>query len=187
MWNNIYEQIIDLYKHSVDEWREYLYNNIHGLMRKNPLLWHNNYTYTRDDIISESFLLADEIILNNNVSYNKKVSRLWYLFNRWWWALYNKINHYWFELYNMDDIMNSDNISYYIDVDILQYILIKNNIITPLEAKVLKYLWEWRWKYEIARIMKTTYYNIKDIVETIWIKIKNFLAETEKDAENNNS
>ena len=63
------------------------------------------------------------------------------------------------------------------DVDMLQYVLVVNNIISPLEAKVLQYVWEWRGKYEIARLMKTTYYNVRDIVDTIWLKVKKFLSE----------
>jgi hypothetical protein len=52
------------------------------LMRKNPLLRHKNYTDTKDDILSESFLIADNIILREDVANEKKISKLWYLFNR---------------------------------------------------------------------------------------------------------
>jgi hypothetical protein len=71
------------------------------------------------------------------------------------------------------------------DIDMLQYVLVVNNIISPLEAKVLQYIGEWRGKYEIARLMKTTYYNVRDIVDAIWAKIKRFLEENDSDDANN--
>jgi hypothetical protein len=52
------------------------------LMRKNPLLRHKNYTFTKDDILSESFMIADEILLREDIPDEKKISKLWYLFNR---------------------------------------------------------------------------------------------------------
>jgi hypothetical protein len=72
------------------------------------------------------------------------------------------------------------------DIDMLQYVLVVNNIISPLEAKVLQYLSENRGKYEIARLMKTTYYNVRDIVDAIALKIKRFLSEQDdlEDADN---
>ena len=91
---NIYETILDTYTKDLDQWRIMLYENMSKLMRRNPLLKVKNYTYTKEDILSEAFMLADEMILDNKVPYNKKITRLWYLFNRWWWALYNKINQY---------------------------------------------------------------------------------------------
>ena len=184
MNKNIYEKILDLYNKNIDEGRSFLYENMWLLMRKNPLLHYKNYTFTKDDILSESFLIADNIILKENVSDEKKISRLWYLFNRWGWALYNKLNQFWMETYTIDDISDSEDWSYDMDIDMLQYVLVKNNIITPLEAKVIQYLWEGRWKYEIARLMKTTYYNIKDIVDIITIKINKFIKQN--DLENAN-
>ena len=59
-----------------------LYENMSKLMRRNPLLKVKNYTYTKEDILSEAFMLADEMILDNKVPYNKKITRLRYLFNR---------------------------------------------------------------------------------------------------------
>ena len=52
------------------------------LMRRNPLLKVKNYTYTKEDILSEAFMIADEMILDKKIPYNKKVTRLRYLFNR---------------------------------------------------------------------------------------------------------
>ncbi len=187
MNKNIYEKVLDLYNKDIDEWRIFLYDNIKLLMRKNPLLHHKNYTYTKEDILSESFLIAEEIILREDIANEKKISKLWYLFNRWGWALYNKLNQYWQEIYTIDDIRDSEHRSYDMDVDMLQYVLIKNNIITPLEAKVLQYLGEGRGKYEIARLMKTTYYNVRDIVDTIALKIKEFIKQNDLKDGNNNS
>ena len=50
-------------------------------MRKNPLIKHRNYTFTPEDIFSEAFLQAD-ILIQKDIPDNKKISRLWYLFNR---------------------------------------------------------------------------------------------------------
>lgn len=177
MKENLYEKVLDLYKENLDEWRIFLYNNMSLLMRKNPLLRHKNYTFTKDDILSESFMIADEILLRKDIPDEKKISKLWYLFNRWGWALYNKLNQYGLESYTIDDIRDSEHRSYDMDVDMLQYVLVVNNIISPLEATVLQYLSENRGKYEIARLMKTTYYNVRDIVDTIALKIKRFISE----------
>lgn len=185
MPENIYEKVLNLYKKNLDEWRIFLYENMKLLMRKNPLLRHKNYTFTKDDILSESFMIADEILLREDVPDEKKISKLWYLFNRWGWALYNKLNQYGAESYTIDDIRDSDSRSYDMDIDMLQYVLVVNNIISPLEAKVLQYIGEWRGKYEIARLMKTTYYNVRDIVDAIWAKIKRFLEENDLDDANN--
>ena len=185
MQENPYEKALNLYKENLDEWRIFLYENMKIFMRKNPLLRHKNYTFTKDDILSEAFLIWDEILLRKDIPDEKKISKLWYLFNRWGWALYNKLNQYGAESYTIDDIRDSDSRSYDMDVDMLQYVLVVNNIISPLEAKVLQYVWEWRGKYEIARLMKTTYYNVRDIVDTIWLKIKRFLEENDlEDATN---
>lgn len=185
MNKNIYEKVLDLYEKDLDKWRAFLYENMKLLMRKNPLLRHKNNTYTKDDILSECFLLADEIILRKDVAYQKKISRLWYLFNRWGWALYNKINQYWAECYTIDDIWESEKWSYNMDIDMLQYILVKNKVLSPLENKVLQYISEGKWKYEIARLMKTTYYNIRDIVDLISIKIKDFIKENDLENDDN--
>lgn len=187
MNKNIYEKVLDLYQDNIDEWRTFLYNNMELLMRKNPLLRHKNYTFTKDDILSESFLIADSIVLREDIANEKKISKLWYLFNRWGWVLYNKLNQFGMETYTIDDIRDSDNRSYDMDIDMLQYVLVKNNIITPLEAKILLYLWEGRGKYEIARLMKTTYYNIRDIVEEIGFKIKKFIKQNDLEDGNDNS
>lgn len=179
MPKNIYEKVLDLYERDIEQWRIFLYENMELLMRKNPLLRHKNYTYTKDDILSESFLIADNIILREDVANEKKISKLWYLFNRWGWVLYNKLNQYWLESYTIDDIRDSEHRSYDMDIDMLQYVLVANNVITPLEAKVLQHLWEGRGKYEIARLMKTTYYNVRDIVDAIATKVKRFIEQND--------
>lgn len=179
MQENLYEKVLNLYKTDLDSGRICLYENMSLLMRRNPLLRHKNYTFTKDDILSESFMIADDILLRKDISDEKKISKLWYLFNRWGWALYNKLNQYGLESYTIDDIRDSENRSYNMDVDMLQYVLVANNIITPLEAKMLQYLGDWRGKYEIARLMKTTYYNVRDIVDTIALKINRFLKEND--------
>ena len=180
---NIYETILDTYTKDLDQWRIMLYENMSKLMRRNPLLKVKNYTYTKEDILSEAFMIADEMILDKKIPYNKKVTRLWYLFNRWWWALYNKINQYWAELYNIDNLKEKD-IAEYMEDDILNWILVTNNIITPMEEKVLTYLQEGRGKYEIARLMNASYYNIKWIVDTLALKINRFILENDIDANN---
>lgn len=185
MQENIYEKVLSLYKKDIEQWRIFLYENMALLMRKNPLLRHKNYTYTKDDILSESFLIADNIILREDIADEKKISKLRYLFNRWGWYLYNKLNQYGAESYTIDDIRDSEHRSYDMDIDMLQYVLVTNKVISPLEAKVLQYLWEGRGKYEIARLMKTTYYNIRDIVDNIAVKIKKFIEENDlEDADN---
>lgn len=185
MPKNIYEKVLGLYKKDIEQWRIFLYENMSLLMRKNPLLRHKNYTYTKDDILSEAFLIWDNILLREDISDEKKISKLWYLFNRWGWYLYNKLNQYGNESYTIDDIRDSEHWSYDMDIDMLQYVMVANNIITPLEAKVLQYLWEGRGKYEIARLMKTTYYNVRDIVDNIAIKIKRFIEENDLDNADN--
>lgn len=174
---NIYEKILDLYKTNLDEWRIFLYENMGLLMRKNPLLKHNFVTYTSDDIKSEAFMIADNILLREDIPDFKKISKLWYLFNKWGGALYDKISQYNAESYNVDDIKEEIGIESYLGDDILDWILVSNNIITPLEEKVLSYLRQGRWKYEIARLMKTTYYNIKSIIDTLALKVQRFLDE----------
>lgn len=174
---NIYEKILDLYKTSLDEWRIFLYENMGLLMRKNPLLKHNFVTYTSDDIKSEAFMIADNILLREDIPDFKKISKLWYLFNKWGGALYDKISQYNAESYNVDDIKEEIGIENYLGDDILDWILVSNNIITPLEEKVLSYLRQGRWKYEIARLMKTTYYNVKSIIDTLALKVQRFLDE----------
>lgn len=185
MPKNIYERVLSEYSKDIDNGRIFLYDNMSLLMRKNPLLRIKNNTYTKEDILSEAFLLADDIILREDLSNEKKISKLWYLFNRWGGCLYNKINQYGLESYTVDDIRDSEHRSYDMDVDILDYVLVTNNIITPLESQILQYLGQGRGKYEIARIMKTSYYNIKSIVETIAKKIKRFIKENDlEDADN---
>ena len=179
MQENIYEKVLNLYKKDIEQWRIFLYESMSLLMRKNPLLRHKNYTFTKDDILSEAFLIWDEILLREDIPDEKKISKLWYLFNRWGWALYNKLNQYGAESYTIDDIRDSEHWSYDMDIDMLQYVLVVNNIISPLEAKVLQYLSENRGKYEIARLMKTTYYNVRDIVDAIALKIKKFIEEND--------
>lgn len=181
---NIYEKVLALYSEGLDKGREFLYSNMELLMRKNPLIRHKNYTYTKDDILSEAFLSADDIILRKNTSDEKKISRLWYLFNRGWGILYNKINQYNSETYCIDDISDNEWWSYYMDDEMLEYVLLSNKVITPLESQVLKYLQEWRWKYEIARLMKTSYHNLKNIVDTMTLKIEKFYKENDINADN---
>ena len=182
---NIYEKILDLYKSDLDEGRIFMYENMGLLMRKNPLMKHNYETYTPEDIKSEAFMIADAILLREDIPEFKKISKLWYLFNKWGWVLYDKITQYNAETYNVDDIKEELGIETLLWDEILDWILISNNIITPLEEKVLSYLRQGRGKYEIARLMKTTYYNIKAIVDTLALKIKRFLEENNtNDADN---
>ena len=182
MRKNIYEVILSKYRENLDEWRIFMYENMSLLMRKNPLLKHNYLTYTPEDILSEAFLIADDIILKEWIPEYKKISKLWYLFNRWGGALYNKVTQYAPETYNIDDVEIKD-ISSYMDDEILDRILVKNNVITPLEEKVLEYIRQGRWKYEIARLMKTTYYNVKSIIDTLTVKIERFIKENDIDGQ----
>lgn len=182
---NTYELILDKYSEDLDTWRILLYESMGKLMRKNPLLRLKNNTYTKEDIWSEAFLIADDIILREDIPEYKKIAKLWYLFNKGGWALYNKITQYSAESYSIEDINQTEDISAYMDDEILSWILIRNNVITPVEEKVLTYLKEWRWKYEIARLMKTTYYNIKSIIDWLTVKIERFLEENDiNDADN---
>jgi len=180
---NIYETILDTYTKDLDQWRIMLYENMSKLMRRNPLLKVKNYTYTKEDILSEAFMIADEMILDKKIPYNKKVTRLRYLFNRWWWVLFNKINQYWAEIYNIDNLKEKD-IAEYMEDDILNWILVTNNIITPMEEKVLSYLQEGRGKYEIARLLNASYYSIKWIADMLAMKINRFILENDIDANN---
>ena len=172
---NIYEKILDLYKTNLDEWRIFLYENMGLLMRKNPLLKHNFVTYTSDDIKSEAFMFADAIILREDIDDVKKISKLWYLFNRGGWQLYNIVTQYNAETYNTDDLKNNELLSEEVVDDVFIWVLVNNNIITPLEAQILEYKSQWMGKYEIARQMKTTYYNVRAIMDTIALKIIAFL------------
>lgn len=79
---NIYEKILDLYKSDLDEGRIFMYENMGLLMRKNPLMKHNYETYTPEDIKSEAFMIADAILLREDIPEFKKISKLWYLFNK---------------------------------------------------------------------------------------------------------
>lgn len=180
---NIYEEIIRLYNNDIDNWRILMYNSMGLLMRKNPLLRHKNTTFTRDDILSEAFMLADTLLTRTDIDEKKKISKLWYLFNRGGGALYNKLNQYGSELYTIDDVRDSENWSYDMDVDMLEYVLVKNNIITPLESQILNYLWEGRWLYNIARTMNTTYYKVREIVDVLTIKIQRFMSKISEDEE----
>lgn len=181
---NIYEKILNLYRANLDEGRVFMYENMGLLMRKNPLLKHNYITYTSDDIKSEAFMIADSIITREDIPDFKKISKLRYLFNKGGWALHDKLSQYNAESYNVDDIKEEVWIEAYLGDEILDWILVSNNIITPLEEKILMYLRQGRWKYEIARLMKTTYYNIKAIVDTIAMKVEKFLAENDINADN---
>lgn len=181
---NIYEKILDLYRANLDEGRIFMYENMGLLMRKNPLLKHNYVTYTPDDIKSEAFMIADSILLREDIPDFKKISKLRYLFNKGGGALHDKVSQYNAESYNVDDIKEEIGIDAYLGDDILNWILITNDVITPLEEKILNYLKQGRWKYEIARLMKTTYYNIKAIVDDLAIKIEKFLTENNVDADN---
>ena len=82
MPKNIYERVLSEYSKDIDNGRIFLYDNMSLLMRKNPLLRIKNNTYTKEDILSEAFLLADDIILRDDLKDEKKISKLWYLFNR---------------------------------------------------------------------------------------------------------
>lgn len=179
---NVYEKILEMYKQDIDKGREFLYENMATLMRRNPLMKHRNYTYTPEDIQSEAFLIAENII-QKNIPEAKKISKLWFLFNKWWWVLYNTINQYSSESYVIDDIWDDESWWYYMDDDMLEYVLVKNNIISPLEAQILRWMQEGRGKYEIARLMKTTYYNTREMIETLTKKIETFYKENNIDAE----
>lgn len=178
---DIYEKILDIYSKDIDEGRTFMYENMPKLMRRNPILRIKNNAYTIDDIYSEAFLFGDKIVTNKNIDDKKKISRLWFLFNKWWWSLYNKLNQYYAEQYNIANLEDDPLWSYDLKNDMLEWVLVTNNIITPLEEKILQYLQQWRGKYEIARMMKTTYYNVKTIIETMALKIERFLDETNED------
>lgn len=182
MQQNIYETIMDKYSRDLSDGRIFMYENMGLLMRKNPLLKRNYLTYTTEDILSEAFLIADEILLRKDISEEKKVSKLWYLFNRGGWFLYGKLTQYNPEIYNTDDLKEWEWVESYMDDEILDWILVSNNVITPVEEKVLSYIRQWHWKYEIARLMKTTYYNIKSIVEWLSAKIERFIKENDLNA-----
>ena len=99
-----------------------MYENMGLLMRKNPLLKRNYLTYTTEDILSEAFLIADEILLRKDISEEKKVSKLWYLFNRGGWFLYGKLTQYNPEIYNTDDLKEWEWVESYMDDEILDWI-----------------------------------------------------------------
>ena len=171
----MYETILKKYKDNLDEGRVFLYENLAKLMRNNPIMKMKNVTYTKDDILGEAMLLADAIILREDIDDVKKISKLWYLFNRGGWQLYNIVTQYNAETYNTDDLKNNELLSEEVVDDVLIWVLVNNNIITPLEAQILEYKSQWMGKYEIARQMKTTYYNVRAIMDTIALKIKTFL------------
>lgn len=173
----MYETILKKYKDNLDEGRVFLYENLAKLMRNNPIMKMKNVTYTKDDILWEAMLLADAIILREDIDDVKKISKLWYLFNRGGGQLYNIVTQYNAETYNTDDLKNNELLSEEVVDDVFIWVLVNNNIITPLEAQILEYKAQWMGKYEIARQMKTTYYNVRAIMDTIALKIKRFLDE----------
>lgn len=173
---NIYEKIISLYNTNINEGRIFMYENIGLLLRKNPLLRVDFNTFTKDDIYSECFMIADKLMLRNDIDDKKKVSRLWFLFNKWWWPLYDLLNKYNMESYTMDDLKENSNFMCDIDDDdLFEYILVHNDVLSPIEVKVLQYMQQWRGRYEIARLLQTTYHNVKDIIDNMQTKIKEFL------------
>lgn len=180
----MYETILKKYKDNLDEGRVFLYENLAKLMRNNPIMKMKNVTYTKDDILWEAMLLADAIILREDIDDVKKISKLWYLFNRGGWQLYNIVTQYNAETYNTDDLKNNELLSEEVVDDVFIWVLVNNNIITPLEAQILEYKAQWMGKYEIARQMKTTYYNVRAIMDTIALKIKRFLDENDTNADN---
>lgn len=180
----MYETILKKYKDNLDEGRVFLYENLAKLMRNNPIMKMKNVTYTKDDILGEAMLLADAIILREDIDDVKKISKLWYLFNRGGWQLYNIVTQYNAETYNTDDLKNNELLSEEVVDDVFIWVLVNNNIITPLEAQILEYKAQWMGKYEIARQMKTTYYNVRAIMDTIALKIKRFLDENDINADN---
>ena len=139
-----------------------------------------NSVYTPGDVLSEAILIADDI-LQRPIPREKKISKLWFLFNRGGWKLYNVLNQFRGESYTLDNIREDDRWACDIEDDVLEYVLVSNNIITPLEDKLLKYLSEWRGKYEIARLLKTTYYNVKLAVDTLTLKIERFLSKIDEE------
>lgn len=173
----MYETILEKYKTNLDEGRVFLYENLAKLMRNNPIMKMKNVTYTKDDILWEAMLLADAIILREDIDDVKKISKLWYLFNRGGGQLYNIVTQYNAETYNTDDLKNNELLSEEVVDDVFIWVLVNNNIITPLEAQILEYKAQWMGKYEIARQMKTTYYNVRAIMDTIALKVKRFLDE----------
>lgn len=180
----MYETILKKYKDNLDEGRVFLYENLAKLMRNNPIMKMKNVTYTKDDILWEAMLLADAIILREDIDDVKKISKLWYLFNRGGGQLYNIVTQYNAETYNTDDLKNNELLSEEVVDDVFIWMLVNNNIITPLEAQILEYKAQWMGKYEIARQMKTTYYNVRAIMDTIALKIKRFLDENDINADN---
>lgn len=180
----MYETILKKYKDNLDEGRVFLYENLAKLMRNNPIMKMKNVTYTKDDILWEAMLLADAIILREDIDDVKKISKLWYLFNRGGGQLYNIVTQYNAETYNTDDLKNNELLSEEVVDDVFIWVLVNNNIITPLEAQILEYKSQWMGKYEIARQMKTTYYNVRAIMDTIALKIKRFLDENDINADN---
>lgn len=180
----MYEMILEKYKTNLDEGRVFLFENLAKLMRNNPIIKMKNVTYTKDDILGEAMLLADAIILREDIDDVKKISKLWYLFNRGGGQLYNIVTQYNAETYNTDDLKNNELLSEEVVDDVFIWVLVNNNIITPLEAQILEYKAQWMGKYEIARQMKTTYYNVRAIMDTIALKIKRFLDENDINADN---
>ena len=172
----MYETILKKYKTNLDEGRVFLFENLAKLMRNNPIMKMKNVTYTKDDILWEAMLLADAIILREDIDDVKKISKLWYLFNRGGGQLYNIVTQYNAETYNTDDLKNNELLSEEVVDDVFIWVLVNNNIITPLEAQILEYKAQWMGKYEIARQMKTTYYNVRAIMDTIALKVERFLT-----------
>lgn len=178
-----YQSILDLYKRDIDKGRINLYESMWRLMRKSPLLRVKTDTYTIEDVLSEAFLLADNIILRDDIDNKKKISKLWFLFNKGGNILYNKMTQYSPESYTIDERLEEEDIRAMLDDNILDWILVKNNIITPIEEKILTLMKQWYGKYDIARLMQTSYYNIKHTVDTLTLKIDRFIKENDINAD----
>lgn len=173
---DIYERLVETYNTSLDDWRAMLYENMDLLMRNNPLLRNEYQVYTKEDILSVAFMLADKILTREDTDEKKKILRLRYLFHKWNWDLQNNINRIHKDWYILEEKAEDESYSYEFEKDeYLDYFLLKNHVITPIEYRIIQYIQEWRWKYEIARMMKTTYYNVKQSVEFIQKKVDSFI------------
>ena len=180
---SMYEKIINMYKEDIDKWRIYMYEHMPKLMWKNPLVKHMFNTYSLDDIYSSAFMIADEIILNDNDEDNIKVSKLWHLFRRGWQPLYGKLNKYHREAYCVDDEWFDILYEPEESEELYNRLLMNAWVLSPTEVRIVEYLKEWRGKYEIAELLDTSYYHIKTTIQKIVLKVEKFLEDTDNNAD----
>ena len=145
-------------------------------MRHNPLLRWKYLVCTKDDIYSEAFMIADKIILRDDIPDDKKTMKLWYLFHRAKGKLKNIVSKYWWDIIQLDDVIE-DNTERYENIvdDTLEYFLVKNHILTSIESKIIEYLKQWKKAYEISRILNTKYNTTRNNIDIIRIKINDFI------------